>query len=154
MSIKFTNFVLNTWINHERYRGFSKVSAILLNGMLCIIKLLLCILFMLFVAPYLGAQVLRNRKNLNCLGKIAYLFLAAVSIVLDLPLMCLLVAFTVTAWSTLTTWTLSGVVASMLCALAAYGLFRLLCMLVGLVFCKSETTDNVNSSTCCKGDVI
>ena len=140
MSSKFTNFVLNTWINHERYRGFAKVSAILLNGLLCIIKLFLCVLIMLFVAPYLGAQVLRNRENLNCIGKIAYVFLAAISIVLDLPFLCLLLVFAVVAWRTLTTWTLHGIIASVLCGLVAYGLLRLVCILVGIVFCKSKTT--------------
>jgi hypothetical protein len=89
---RFMRFVLHFWVKHGKFKGASRVCAVLINFFLLILKLVFCGVILIVLAPYLAAQAILNRPRLNILQKILYVLLVVICLILDVPMliMCLL----------------------------------------------------------------
>ena len=93
---------------------------------------------MLFLAPHLGANALRNKGRLKLLGKIAYGVLMLLCIALDTPLM---IACVLGAVLTVVLLTEGQYLASILFAALSWVLIKLTAMLLASVFRRTSNVD-------------
>lgn len=85
----FIRFMLHTWIEYQKFRGASKICALLLNFFLLLFKLVFCGVALLILVPHLAAIHLISKKPRTPFTIILYVVCVVISLIADIPLVLL-----------------------------------------------------------------
>lgn len=84
---RFTRFMLNSWIDYQKFKGASRICALFLNFLFLIIKLLSCGLILIVCAPHLSANHLLNKQEQSVFKTGLYVLSVLLGLVIDIPLL-------------------------------------------------------------------
>ena len=84
---RFVKFMLNFWVDCQKFRGASRICAAFINFFLLIFKLTVCGIILVIYAPHLLANSLLNKQELSLSQKILYTLSVLISMVIDIPLL-------------------------------------------------------------------
>lgn len=154
----FTEFILHTWINQDKYRGASRICAIFLNFLFGVFKILVCGIILLLLLPHIAVGNLRRKSDLTFCEKLTKVFLTIISLMLDVPILAITIFSIIATFQCLFEFTFPLFLISLLFGCISYYLINVLLMFFCALFGKSNVKlepnvkerSSVNDKVCCR----
>ena len=132
---RFVNFMLDYWIDYNKFTGASMICAMFLNFFFLIFKLVACAIILVVCAPHLVANNLLNKQEKSIVQKMLYILMVLISLCIDVPLLILCVAVFAVLYDYIVAGDFRGVILSIL---LIFILVRILVPLLVSLFVKSD----------------
>lgn len=132
---RFVSFMLDCWVDYNKFTGISRICAVFLNFFFLIFKLVACAIIMVVCAPHLVANNLLNKQEKSIVQKMLYILMVLISLCIDVPLLIVCLAVFTVLYDSIVAGEFIVIILSVL---LIFILVRILVPLLMSLFAKSD----------------